>query len=43
MNEKHLDLKFEIEKNQKDYEKLIDQTADEITNFIAKANLEKLS
>ena len=43
LNEKHLDLKFEIEKNQKDYEKLIDQTADEITNFIEKANLEKLS
>ena len=43
LNEKHENLNFKIEKNQKDYEKLIDQTADEISNFIDKANLEKLS
>ena len=43
LNEKHDNLKIEIEDNQKNYEKLIDQTADEITNFIKKANLEELS
>ena len=43
LNEKHDNLKLEIEDNQKNYEKLIDQTADEITNFIKKANLEELS
>ncbi len=43
LNEKHNNLKLEIEINQKNYEKLIDQTADEISNFIDKANLEKLS
>ena len=29
--------------NEKNYEKLIDQTADEISNFIEKANLKELS
>ena len=43
LNENHYNLKNEIEKNQKNYEKLIDQAADEITNFVEKANLEKLS
>ena len=43
LNERHNNLKSEIENNQKDYEKLIDETADEISNFIEKANLEKLS
>jgi len=43
LNERHDDLKIEIENNQKSYEKLIDQTANEISNFIDKANLEKLS
>ena len=43
LNEKHENLKLEIENNQKNYEKLIDQTTDEISNFIDKANLEKLS
>jgi len=43
LNERHDNLKFEIENNQKNYEKLIDQTANEISNFIDKANLEKLS
>ena len=41
--ERHDNLKLEIENNQKSYEKLIDQTANEISNFIDKANLEKLS
>ena len=40
---RHDNLKLEIDNNQKNYEKLIDQTADEISNFIDKANLEKLS
>ena len=39
LNEKHLNLKSEIENNQKNYEKLIDQAADEISNFVDKANL----
>ena len=43
LNENTSNLKLEIENNQKNYEKLIDQTADEISNFIDKANLEKLS
>ena len=40
---RHDNLKLEIENNQKNYEKLIDQTTNEISNFIDKANLEKLS
>ena len=43
LNERHNNLKSDIENNQKDYEKLIDETADEISNFIEKANLDKLS
>ena len=43
LNKKHFDLKTEIENNQKDYEKLLDQTADEISNFVEKASLKKLS
>ena len=43
LNDRHNDLKIEIENNQKNYEKIIDQTADEISNFIDKTNLEKLS
>ena len=43
LNERHDNLKLEIENNQKSYEKLIDQTTNEISNFIDKANLEKLS
>ncbi len=43
MNDRHDVLKLEIENNQKIYERLLDQTADEITNFIDKANSEKLS
>jgi cell division protein ZapA len=43
LNEKHLNLKLEIESNQENYEKLIDQAADEISNFVEKASLEKLS
>jgi cell division protein ZapA len=43
LNDRHINLKIEIENNQKNYEKIIDQTADEISNFIDKTNLEKLS
>ena len=43
LNERHDNLKLEIENNKKNYEKLIDQTTNEISNFIDKANLEKLS
>ena len=43
LNERHLKLKSEIENSKKNYEKLIDQTADEISNFIEKANLKELS
>ena len=43
LNEKHFNLKTEIENNQKDYEKLLDQAADEISNFVEKASLKNLS
>jgi cell division protein ZapA len=43
LNQNHLKLKNEIEINQKNYEKLIDEAADEISSFVEKANLENLS
>jgi cell division protein ZapA len=43
LNDRHNDLKIEIENNQKNYEKIIDQTTNEISNFIDKTNSEKLS
>ena len=43
LNENHYKLKNEIEENQKSYEKLIDEAADEISSFVEKANLENLS
>jgi cell division protein ZapA len=43
LNKKHLNLKSDIENNQKEYEKLIDLAADEISNFVDKASLENLS
>ena len=43
LNENHYQLKNEIELNQKNYEKLIDEAADEISSFVEKANLENLS
>ena len=36
-------LKDEIENNQMNYEKLIDEATEEISNFVEKANLENLS
>ncbi len=43
LNESYYKLKNEIEMNQKNYEKLIDEAADEISNFVEKTNLENLS
>ena len=43
LNDKHNSLKLEIDNNQKNYEKIIDQTADEISSFVEKVSLEKLS
>ena len=43
LNEKHHNLKSDIENNKKNYEKLIDQAADEISNFVDKASSENLS
>ena len=39
----HLNFKNEIEANQKKYEKLIDEAADEISDFVEKAKSENLS
>ena len=43
LNKNHYKLKNEIEINQKNYEKLIDEAADEISSFVDKVNLENLS
>ena len=43
LNVNHFKLKEEIEKNKENYEKLIDEAADEISSFVEKANLENLS
>ena len=43
LNTNHLNFKNEIEANQKKYEKLIDEAADEISNFVEKAKLENVS
>ena len=43
LNNDHHKLRSEIETNQKNYEKLIDAAADEISSFVEKANLENLS
>ena len=43
LQENHLNFKNEIDANQKKYEKLIDEAADEISNFVEKAKLENLS
>ena len=42
LNENHNKLKNEIEINQKNYEKLIDEAANEISSFVEKVNLEDL-
>ena len=43
LNANHLNLKNEIEANHQKYEKLIDEAADEISNFVEKAKLENVS
>ena len=43
LNDNHQKLKNEIETNQQNYEKLIDEAANEISNFVEKASLEDLS
>ena len=43
LNENHCSLKNEIENNQKNYEKLIEEAANEISSFVEKANSENLS
>ena len=43
LNSSHQNFKNEIEANQKKYEQLIDEAADEISNFVKKAKLENVS
>ena len=43
LKDSHHKMKNEIEVNQKNYEKLIDEAANEISTFVEKANLENLS
>ena len=39
----HKDFKIEIENSQKKYEQLIDEAADQISNFVKKAKIDNLS
>ncbi len=43
LNLSHENLKQEIDDNQKKYENLIDEAADQISNFVNKAKLENIS
>ena len=43
LKENHLSFKDEIEANHRKFEKLIDEAADEISNFVDKAKLENIS
>ena len=43
LNANHLNFKNEIEANHKKYEQLIDEAADEISNFVEKTKLENIS
>ena len=43
LNNNHLNFKNEIEANHRRYEQLIDEAADEISNFIEKTKLENIS
>ena len=43
LNRNHQKLKNEIETNQKNYEKLIDDATNEISSFVEKANQDNLS
>ena len=43
LNKNHVELKDEIELSQKHYEELIDAAANEISNFVEKTNIDKIS
>ena len=43
LNLDHENLKHEIDNNQKKYENLIDEAADQISNFVKQAKLENIS
>ena len=43
LNKNHINLKNEIVSNQKNYEKLIDEAANEISTFVEKINPDNLS
>ena len=43
LNLNHEDFKIEIDNNQKKYEQLIDEAADQISNFVKKAKIDNLS
>ncbi len=43
LNLNHDDFKVEIENNQKKYEQLIDEAADQISNFVKRAKIDNLS
>ena len=43
INLNHEDFKIEIENNQKKYEQLIDEAADQISNFVKKTKIDNLS
>jgi len=43
LNDDHNHLKNEIELNQKNYEKIIDEATNEISSFVEKAGVDKLS
>tara|TARA_B100000886_G_scaffold115745_1_gene77863 strand:+ start:10 stop:453 length:444 start_codon:yes stop_codon:yes gene_type:complete len=43
LNLNHEDFKMEIENNQKKYEQLIDEAANQISNFVEKAKIDNLS
>ena len=43
LNQNHHKLRNEIEMNQKNYERFLDEAAEEISSFVKKANIENLS
>ncbi len=43
LNLNHEDFKIEIENNKKKYEQLIDEAADQISNFVKKTKIDNLS
>ena len=43
LNLNHEDFKIEIENNQKKYEQLIDEAADQISNFVKKVKIDNIS